>query len=43
MNGLVYFCNYNIIKQKHELTKEQKKDNISIRLKYAEKQIWLLC
>ena len=36
------FCNYNIIKQKHELTKEQKRQTFSLRLKYAEKNLLYL-
>ena len=40
----LFFCNYNIIKQKHELTKEQRKrQTFSMRLKYAERKIIAIC
>ena len=39
-----YFCNYNIIKQKHELTLSQrKKISFSSRIKYAEQKIIAIC
>ena len=38
------FYGHNIIKQKHELTKEQRKrQTFSSRLKYAERKIWTIC
>ena len=44
MNGLVYFCNYNIIKQKHELTLSQRKKlTFASRIKYAEQKINNYC
>ena len=39
-----YFCNYIIIKQKHELTlKQRKKLTFSCRIKYAEQKIIAIC
>ena len=39
-----YFCNYNIIKQNHELTLSQRKrQTFSLRLKYAERKIITIC
>ena len=39
-----YFCNYNIIKQKHELTLNQRKKlSFASRIKYAEQKIIVIC
>ena len=44
MNGVVISCNYNIIKQKHELIlKQSKKLTFSSRIKYAEQKIIAIC
>ena len=39
-----YLCNYNIIKQKHELTLlQRKKLSFASRIKYAEQKIIAIC
>ena len=44
MNGLVFFCVYNVSKRKHELSKiQRKKINFMNRLKYAEVKIFSIC
>ena len=38
------FCGYNVIKQKHDLSKiQRKKLNFMKRLKYAEQKIFSIC
>ena len=36
-------CGYNVIKRKHELTKNQRKKNFITRLKYAEHKKLCMC
>ena len=44
LNFACVSCGYNVIKQKHELTKIQgKKINFINRLKYAEHKIFYIC